>query len=212
MINSCKIYLSKSGGNFLNISILCKHALFLFTIVVTTILQSCQNNIEEVNTFANTSSQIFPVESTIHAEILYSDSAKIQMKIEAEQLDRYLQPKPYFEMPKGVHVTFFKTYPDVESELKSDYAIGFNNINGGIDSMEVKRNVVVINEKGDMLNTEKLTWNTQSKKIYTNEFVKITTQDEVIWGNGLDAEEDFSKYEIRQVKGQINIKDSTQIQ
>lgn len=184
--------------------------LLCFTVCIS--LYSCENDIEEVNTITNANNTKLPVESTTQAVILYSDSAHIQMKITAAKIDRYIAEKSYFEMPKGVHVTFFKIYPEVETELKADYAVGFSNVNGGIDSMEVKRNVIVVNEKGDKLNTEKLIWDTRTKKIYSNEFVKITTKEEVIWGNGLDAEEDFSKYEIRQVKGQINIKDSTQFQ
>jgi hypothetical protein len=34
--------------------------------------------------------------------------------------------------------------------------------------MEAQRNVVVVNEKGDKLNTEHLTWNALTKKIYTD--------------------------------------------
>jgi LPS export ABC transporter protein LptC len=167
---------------------------------------------KEVDTLANANNMRLPAESTKHAEILYSDSAEVQMKITAEQIDRYIGEKAYFEMPQGVHVTFYKKYPEIETELKADYAIGFNNANGGVDSMEVKRNVIVVNEKGDRMNTEKLIWDARIKRIYTNEFVRITTKDEIIWGNGLDATEDFSSYEIKQVKGQINIKDTAQFQ
>ena len=74
--------------------------------------------------------------------------------------------------------------------------------------MEAKRNVVVINEKGDRLNTEHLIWDAITKEIYTKEFVKITTKDETIWGDGLKANQDFSKYEILNIKGSIAVNDN----
>ncbi len=40
--------------------------------------------------------------------------------------------------------------------------------------------------------------------------MKITTKEEVIWGDGLEANQDFSEYEIKNVKGQIAVKDSIQ--
>ncbi len=46
-----------------------------------------------------------------------------------------------------------------------------------------------------------------NKKIYTDAFVKITTKDEIIWGDGMIADQDFSNYEIKNVKGEVSIKD-----
>ena len=183
---------------------------FISCIVGLIVLGACENDMQEINTVVNTNEASLPIESSKDIEILYSDSAQVKMKLKAGVIDRYIGENSYFEMTSGVEVFFYKPYPQVESELKADYAIGFNAKNGGIDSMEAKRNVFVRNEKGDILNTEHLIWNASKKKIYTPEFVKITTQDEIIWGNGLEAEEDFSRYEIKQVKGQINIKDTTQ--
>jgi hypothetical protein len=66
---------------------------------------------------------------------------------------------------------------------------------------------VVINEKGDKLNTEHLMWDKKKRMIYSNAFVKITTADEVIYGDGLEANESFTKYKITKIKGTINLKD-----
>ena len=109
-------------------------------------------------------------------------------------------------MPKGMDVFFYDRFGKEQSKLTANYGIGYETDNR-INTMEAKGNVVVVNLKGDRLNTEHLTWNSQTKKVYTDEFVKITTKDEVIWGNGLTANEDFSEYEIKHVKGTIAVKD-----
>jgi len=115
--------------------------------------------------------------------------------------------KPYYEMPKGMEVIFYDQFKKEQTKLTANYGIGYDTENK-MNVMEAKGNVVVINEKGDRLNTEHLVWNSVTKKIYTNEFVKITTKDEVIWGNGLESNEDFTVYEIKQVKGSIAVKDA----
>ncbi len=180
-----------------------------FVTVILLVFQACENDIAKVNEITTGSNKKVPIESSKDAEFLYSDSAQIKMKLITVQIDRYGGEKSYFETPKGLQLFFYDNYPVIKSQLKADYGIGKDTVNS-IARMEVKRNVEVINEKGDKLNTEHLIWDAQKKRIYTNEFVKITTKDEVIWGNGLDADEDFSHYEIKNVTGQINIKDSIQ--
>lgn len=168
-------------------------------------LSACENDIALVNSI--TAEDELPVESGKNVEYIYSDSAIIRAKVTAPQLDRYLGKKNYMEMPKGMHVIFYNTKQEVETNLTADYGIGYDN-GTGISKMEARRNVCVINEKGERLNTEHLIWDAVTKKIYTEEFVKITTKDEVLFGNGLTADQDFSKYTIHHLTGTLSINDS----
>ena len=70
---------------------------------------------------------------------------------------------------------------------------------------ELNNNVEAINEKGDILNTEQLFWDAKKHLIYSEKFVKITTQSQVITGYGLEANEDLSWYEIKKPSGEIEI-------
>lgn len=180
------------------------HLLILFASIITT---GCENDIDVVNTVSS-NQKILPSETSKNVEFLYSEAAKITSKLTAPQIDNYTGENAYFEMPKGLKMIFYDNYPKEQTRLTADYGIGFGGAEG-MQKMEARRNVVVINEKGDKLNTEHLIWNGVTKKIHTDKFVKITTKDEVIWGDGLEASEDFSEYEIKNVKGQINIKDET---
>ena len=58
------------------------------------------------------------------------------------------------------------------------------------------------NVKGDLLETEHLIWN-EKEIVYTEEFVKITTKNEVIYGKGLVSNQDFTKYTIKKISGTI---------
>ena len=53
--------------------------------------------------------------------------------------------------------------------------------------MEARKNVVVVNEKGETLNTEHLIWDERSEKLKSDEFVKITRKDEIIPLSSMDA-------------------------
>ncbi len=171
-----------------------------FLLAVT--LFACENNIEEVN--AITQKKKFPVETADSIEVIYSDSGKVLMKITAPLMEHYVSDSSYIELSKGVHVIFFNDSLQPQTELTAEYAI--NKERESI--MEAKRNVVVVNEKGDKLNTEHLIWDKNTRMIRTEEFVKITTEDEVIMGNGLEADEHFTKYKIKQIKGIISIKEN----
>lgn len=61
----------------------------------------------------------------------------------------------------------------------------------------VKNNVEAISVKGDKLNTEELTWNQKTQKISSDKFVKITTRDEIIFGDGFESNQDLTNYKIK---------------
>ena len=172
-------------------------------------MSACENDITVVNSITAVNQQTQPTESSKNVEFLYSDSARIKSKLTASLIDHYMGKKPYYEMPKGMDIIFYDRNRKEQSRLTANYGIGYDTDNR-MNTMEAKGNVIVINVKGDRLNTEHLTWNSITKKVYTDEFVKITTKDEVIWGNGLEANEDFSEYEIKHVKGTIAVKDAGQ--
>lgn len=71
--------------------------------------------------------------------------------------------------------------------------------------MEAKDNVVVINDKGERLNTEHLVWDKKTGKITSDVFVEITTENEVIMGEGLVSNQSFTEYKILKTRGIINI-------
>ena len=176
-----------------------KTLLFIFAFIPA-VFSACENDIEEINLI--TSYKKIPSESGKNVLIVYSDSARIKMKLNATQLDHYDGENAYVEFPKGVNVFFYNTKNKIESNLKANYAIRYEKSN----MMEAKNNVVVINDKGEKLNTEHLFWDEKKELIYSDVFVKITTKDEIIMGEGLESNQDFSKYKFKKIKGTISVK------
>ncbi len=173
--------------------------ILLVLLFASFIVSSCENDLERVKIIASKSE--LPIESTINATLIYSDSAQLQVKLIAPRLDRFIGEKPYIEFPLGVEIEFYDGDMEVSSRLTANYAISYED--EGI--MEAKGNVILINELGEQLNTEHLIWDEKTGKIHSEEFVKITTADEIIMGEGFESNQSFTKFKIKKIKGTINI-------
>ncbi len=165
----------------------------------TIFLASCENDIEKVKLLGIHEQS--PVESAKNIKIIFSDSAKVEVELTAPVMNHYLSENPYMEMPKGFRAIFYDESLQEKSRVTADYGIRYEHDL----KMEARKNVVVINEKGEQLNTEHLIWDERREKLLSDEFVKITRKDEIIYGTGFEANQDFSKYKIFNIKGTISV-------
>ena len=135
--------------------------------------------------------------------LLYSDSSQLKVVLKANRMLIFNKnvTEPYTLLPKGLFVTFFDDQEKVSATLKANYGIRYDIKK----QMEVKYAVELINKDGTKLETEKLIWNEVTQRIYTDAFVKITNRKEIIMGTGMESNQDFTKYEIKHVTGQIQI-------
>lgn len=171
-------------------------------------LASCaKNSMEKVELVSR--KDAIPSETSTNIRLLYSDSAKVRVMVEAPLLERYTTDTNYVEFPDGVLLEFYAPNGELETKLTANYAIQWDE--RGI--MEAREDVVVVNSEGEKLATEQLRWDRKERKIFSEEFVKITTEEQILWGDGLEAVEDFSSYKILNPMGQLYIRegaDSTQ--
>ncbi len=134
-------------------------------------------------------------------EILYTEKGQAKAKIITDELTRHIGQEGITEFKKGLKIFFFDAEGKVENQMSANYGKAFE----AEEELYARDNVVIVNTKGETLNTEELTWKRKDKKIYSNKFVKITTAEEIIFGEGLEANEDFSDYVIKKVKGTIKV-------
>jgi LPS export ABC transporter protein LptC len=135
--------------------------------------------------------------------LLYTDSAMLKLVLKANRMlmfDRNVS-EPFTVMPQGFFVTMFDEEEKISATLKAKFGVRFDLTK----RMEARYGVEVVNLKGEKLETERLVWDENTKRIYTDAFVKITTDKEVIMGKGLESNQDFSKYEIKEPTGIIQI-------
>jgi len=176
---------------------------FLFIIILLS-FTSCKNDIEKINTFAP--AKDLPTVSGVNTEIIYTDSARLKLRIIAPELHKYDQvEEPYVEFPRGIEVYFYNENKKITSEIQAGYAIYYETKN----LWEARDNVIAKNlEEGKQLNTEQLFWDQDKGRIYSDQFVKITNPDGVFYGeNGFEAKQDLSKWRLKGSKGTVNLKD-----
>ena len=163
-------------------------------------LFSCENDIKTINSISDIKN--FPSQSAKNIEILYSDSAIVKIKIIASEMSRYTNTdEPYIEFSKGIEAIFYSTDKNVESRMTANYAIFYENK----DIWEAREDVVVVNKKSEYINTEQLIWDRKKAIFYSDKFVKITSNDEIIYGEGFDADQNFVNYTIHKTRGVINL-------
>ncbi|QEC52099.1 LPS export ABC transporter protein LptC [Anseongella ginsenosidimutans] len=164
----------------------------------------CENDLSKVNTI---SSKLFEVsvETSRGIQITYSDSTKVKAVMSSPLLMSYQTEEPYDLMPEGLHVEFYNDSLEVESTLTAKY--GRRDLEK--KTMEVRDSVVVVSADGRILETERLVWEEEGDRIYSDRFVKITAPNgDVNQGIGLETNSSFKPYKILEFTGPITIKAS----
>ena len=147
-----------------------------------------------------------PDRVTRGAEYLYSDSGRVQNRLRAGRVSEYTSVKPpRTELDEGVELTFYDSLGRTGSVLVARKA----RILPAQKRMEVSDQVVFTNTLGERLETERLIWSQDSDRVYTDRPVKITRKEDILYGQGLDADQDFSRYTIRRITGTLYLDQDT---
>jgi LPS export ABC transporter protein LptC len=76
------------------------------------------------------------------------------------------------------------------------------NIYKGVGDVKVKNLI-----KDQQLQTEEIFWNPNEKRIYTDKFVTIQEKQTLFNGTGMEADESFSNYKLKNVRGDLPLGD-----
>ena len=170
-----------------------------------TMLFSCKNDLKEVSAFAEIDS--IPDLTAIDFEFLRSDSGRIVAKLQSPLMKQFDGEDSYTEFPEGFKIEFYDRYKNVESIMTGEYGINYVKRKLFI----AKRNVVVINyRKNEQLNSDELNWDQRKKRIYSETDVKITTPTEILYGSGMESDEQFKLYEVFNSRGQVEVEEGTE--
>ncbi|MCE2846070.1 MAG: LPS export ABC transporter periplasmic protein LptC [Sphingobacteriales bacterium] len=144
-----------------------------------------------------------PVERIRGLTTLYSDSGKVTVRVNAPVYEKIRKEQVFTRLPEGIRIEFFDENLRVESQLTAGWALHRENER----VWEARKDVVVVNQKGERLDTQHLIWDERKELLTSEEDVKITTAEEVIFGKGFEADQDFSRYRIFNVRGRITLTD-----
>jgi LPS export ABC transporter protein LptC len=164
-----------------------KSAASFIIFILSIALFSCETN-EEVLKVETYEGPLLEVDGVT---TLWSDSAVVRIKLLADKQFEFENGDRQF--PEGIYIEFYNAEGEKTSTLKADR--GFYTKTENIYKAEGDVQVISY-ENNEKLNTEELYWKPDDKKIYTDKFVRIETDDQLMMGEGLTANQDFSYYRI----------------
>ena len=155
------------------------------------------------------SRQIVPEEAT-NIEGLLSEpnndstgklDAKVKGKLTAPFMLHYQRTdSPYAEFPRTLHVDFYNAQMQVESQLDALYGKYLQNQ----EKVFLRDSVVVKNiQKGDTVRCQELWWDQHTERFTTDKPVRIYTKDKILFGTGMEADQNFRWYTIRKLTGTV---------
>lgn len=136
----------------------------------------------------------------------FTDSGVVRYFLKTPKLLRFDQEQekePYNEFPNGFHVQQFDANKKIISELSANYGKNFIKEQRWLAT----GNVVMINDKGDTLRTEELTYLIQKDRIFSDKFVSIKQGGQTQNGTGFESDSKMKKWTFRKVKGSIYIEE-----
>ncbi|SMG43258.1 LPS export ABC transporter protein LptC [Marivirga sericea] len=169
-----------------------KHFLnFVFILFIV----ACSSGLEENKTFEKYTGPIMEADTV---KILYSDSAKVRVIVNASK--QYEFENGDREFPNDIFIEFYEPDGTMSSTLEANSAYFTKETN----VYKAEGNVEVIGYiDPKKLNSEELYWEPTKEEIYTDTFVRIQSEDQISTGTGLRAKQDFSSYRILKPSGTI---------
>lgn len=161
---------------------------------------SCNNDPEQIK--ALTGGHGRQEDHAEGVEVIYSKQGKIKMRLFADEFVQNNLAKPaYIDLNSHLKAVFYDDSGAVESVLTADSSRYYENEGNVLvwDSVQITR------KQGERLNTDELVWNNSIEKFFTEKPVRITTPDEVLYGNGMEANRDFTWYQILKPTGTVAV-------
>ncbi len=168
---------------------------FLLALMIALI--SCSDGQDQLDEVTVYEGPFYEVEDL---NLWYSDSAVVRLMVQAALMQEFENGDQ--EYPKGIYVEFYEKDSVVSSTLQGDQAYYTKETN----LYRALGNVKLISLKNKQkLSTEELFWDVDEGQVYTDKFVIIETEDDVLHGEGLTAKQDFSSYRILKPTGELGL-------
>jgi len=162
---------------------------------------SCREKIEIIDT---TVKPEVPTQIVHDFITSYTDSAVLQLELKAPLLKHYgKMDEPYTDFDEGIEVHFYEGRENKLGEISGNFA-RYTESEG---LWEIRGNVIAMNDKGEKLETELLFWDENEDLIYTDKYVRITQEEQIIMGTGLESDTKFDNWKINNVTATLFIDD-----
>jgi LPS export ABC transporter protein LptC len=162
-------------------------------------LYGCESNFKDVRKI--NFSEFSPSGEADTLNLKYTDSGRITAVLASPKMRDYATVDfPFTEFPKGIDLTLYDK-KGKRTFIKSDYAVSFK----GTDMIDLRGNVKITSEDGQLLETEQLYFDQKNEWFFTEKNFKFTdAKNGSTTGEGVDFNKDFKRVNFQKVKGLIN--------
>jgi LPS export ABC transporter protein LptC len=161
---------------------------------------ACKNDPGQIR--ALTGKAYIQEDRATNVTVIYSQEGKVTMRLFAKDFIRNEHAKrPYIDMNNGLKVEFYNDSGVVSNTLTADSS-RYYDVQGDIIVWD---SVQIVSNKGEKLNTDELIWNEKMQKFFTEKPVRITTPNQILYGDGMEANRDFTWYRITYPKGSVRV-------
>jgi LPS export ABC transporter protein LptC len=147
-----------------------------------------------------------PILETTELEVIYSENGIVTAQVMAAKRLQYENGNTIF--PEGIYGIFYDKDKNIVGTLSASRAYQYVDKN----VYELKGDVEIKsyqdqthNQTYRQLNTEELFWDLNKEEVYTDKFVRIESEEELLTGYGLFAKQDLSYYTISEPQGFAHI-------
>ncbi len=174
-------------------------------IVMLFLFPSCSKK-HQIITDAVTNRDSVPIMITRDVSTYISDSGVVRYKIVTDEWKVFDRLEPsMWTFEEGIYLEKFNNNMEIEATIKADTAYYYDKK----ELWELRGNVHIENEQDEQFDTQLLFWNQQTKKVYSDLYIRIRQQKRIITGVGFTSNQEFTNYTIKQTQGVFPIKEES---
>ena len=179
-----------------------------FSAIVILVLQSCSPSLENTATL-DVERDSAAVLKSYNVTTLVSDSGITRFRVTTpEWLVFDKKAKPTWEFPQGIHLEQFDENLEVHSEVDAKKAIYYTELEEWI----LSDSVYAVNVDGERFESDILYVHQKEDRIFTDKYVKITQEDKIITGLGMESNQRLTKYTVLKPQGIIPLDEDEEIE
>ncbi len=174
--------------------------------VVMLCFVSCKGKVQSNDSLVQSRDSI-PALHVWEVSTVISDSGITRFRLNTPEWVVYDKPQdPYWHFPKGIHFERFNEDLEVFAKVDADSALYYTER----DYWILIGKVNAMNLDGEHFETEVLYVDQKADRIYTDQKMKITQAENIIYGVGFESNQRLSKYTILNPTGIIPIDEEPQ--
>ena len=156
--------------------------------VTAFVLCSCRNDLGKAEKLDLSQT---PVQTVDGMFVVQSENGVLQMRMEAEVMERYQNNSVSYELfPEGLAVFGYNEDGLLETEITADNGRHVKTEKDDSEIWEAFGNVVVKNILNqEVMETDTLYWDRKNEKIYTDCYVKLYSPDGYMQGYGMESDQ-----------------------